>query len=286
MNTVDETTGLNQVPVTEADVLDTYLWKGQKVLNKDGTYEQETVRLVDASDEQLRKFHKHCKTMLFNTDPKFPGRLTLFNIIGDQKDRCGVELFFRHAKENHGSSPYSIVEAIRELLTENNRTMNDVDDLYLGEVVNTSSEYERLPLGLVIDGGLAKLGKFDRKYMTLTFIIDQGIWFTEEERKEYAELYKTGNEKLQAVKEALKIPDNLRLRFNAATGLSVKEMKSILLLKSKRYNELSTDQLSTLRYKLLLNLENRITEHIAQWNARIGQLEIVAKSRGINLKSE
>lgn len=260
-----------------------YVWKGQKKINSKGDYDQDSIRLIDATDDQLRQFYQFCKTMLFNSDPKFPGRITLLNIINDQRNRCGVELFYRKTREEKGHSSFSVVEAIQRSLETNEISNEEIVSLTLGNLVHTTSEFENLPLDLVIDGGLSKLGKFDRKHMTLTFIVKQGIWFSEEEQKEYAE-YKTGPDKLKAVKTKLRIPADLNLNFNAVTGLTVKEMKSILLLRSKRYSDLTIEQLSVLRYKLLFVLEDQVNEHIAQWNTRINQLKQVANARSIELK--
>ena len=56
-------------------------------------------------------------------------------------------------------------------------------------------------------------------------------------------------------------------------------------LRPKKYSELTTDQLSTLRNKVLFRLENEVMFHIEQWEERIRQIELVAQSRGITLES-
>ena len=73
-----------------ANDITTYVWKGPKV---NGV--QEETKLVDASFEQLRTFYEHCKQMLYNTDTKNPGRVTLHEIVDDQIQRCRAELLIR-----------------------------------------------------------------------------------------------------------------------------------------------------------------------------------------------
>ena len=55
-------------------------------------------------------------------------------------------------------------------------------------------------------------------------------------------------------------------------------------LKPKKYSALTTDQLVTLRNKVLFKLENEVKFHISQWEERIRQIELVAQTRGISLK--
>jgi len=255
-------------------------WKGPKVKNAEGELVQEKFRLVDASDEQLAKCYKHCKVMLFNDDKKVPGRVVLLKEIADQKNKCGVELFYRDAKTK-GTDRFAVVDALKTATSK--LTDADKDSLTVGEIVNVSSDYQNLTTELIIDGGLDKLGRFDRSHITLTFILKQGLWFSKEESAVFAESFQpnfTKHDKLRVIKEKLGLPKEAKLYFNPL-GLTYSELKSILSLRSKKYSELSLEQLKTLRYKLLFALEDEVNLHIAQWNERMHQLQIVAKSRGL-----
>jgi hypothetical protein len=55
-------------------------------------------------------------------------------------------------------------------------------------------------------------------------------------------------------------------------------------LKSKKYSELTTDQLVLLRNKVLFRFEQKIDLHIHQWEERIRQIQVVAESREIDLE--
>src|SRR5690606_1788562 len=138
------------------------------------------IPLSSATPEELKQFHKHSKTMLFNTDKRNPGRVTLLKEISDQRNRCGVELFYRDAK-NKGTTAFAIVDALRSAINKAQLNQLEIEELQLGDLMTISSDFAALPAQLVIDGGLDKLGKFDRSHITLTFIIKQGIWLSDEE---------------------------------------------------------------------------------------------------------
>ena len=67
------------------------------------------------------------------------------------------------------------------------------------------------------------------------------------------------------------------------TGLSFNELRAMVNLKSKKYSELTTDQLTTLRNKVLFKLEDEVMYHIKQWEERIRQIKLVAESKGMTL---
>ena len=104
--------------------------------------------------------------------------------------------------------------------------------------------------------------------------------------KEFTEKDKDGNtrSKLEIVKERLNINPTVRLTVKPS-GLNFTELRAMIGLRPKKYSELTTDQLSTLRNKVLFRLENEVMFHIEQWEERIRQIELVAQSRGITLES-
>ena len=57
----------------------------------------------------------------------------------------------------------------------------------------------------------------------------------------------------------------------------------MLTLKSKKYSDLTTDQLLTLRNKVLYRFSDEIDYHISQWEEKIEQLEKVANLKGFSL---
>ena len=263
-----------------------YVWKGKKERDKEGNFTQEVVNLVDATEEQLRRFHGHCVSMLYNKDTKSPGRRPLLDIIQSQKDRCGVELFLR-SSEQDGASRYTIHESIKQAIIMSGLTQDQLKMMPLSDFVRVDSQYMNLPIKLVQEGCLQKLGKFDKSHITLTFILKQGLRLTEEDEailSEY-EANATGNQKrnyIDVIKDRLNIGDHMKLKMDSK-GLTYTQLRAMVNLKSRYYNELTVEQLKTLRYRILLSLEDDVMFHIEQWEERMEQLQEVAKLKDITL---
>jgi DNA-binding transcriptional MerR regulator len=88
---------------------------------------------------------------------------------------------------------------------------------------------------------------------------------------------------LKIAKERLHLPEKLILRFSEK-GLSYKEMRAILTLpKKQRYSDMTTDQLLTLRDKVLLRFQKEVDNHIYSWKKLEKQILLVAREKGIDL---
>lgn len=112
-----------------------------------------------------------------------------------------------------------------------------------------------------------------------------GVYLTPAEMKEFDEKDKDGNtrSKLEVIKERLNIKSTVRLTVKP-TGLNYSELRAMVTLKPKKYSELTTDQLTVLRNKVLFRLENEVLFHIDQWEERMRQLRLVADNRDIVLE--
>lgn len=256
-----------------------YIWK----FPKKNYSEQEEIKLVDATEDQLRTFYNHCRTMLYNTDPKNLGRVPLLREIEVMRDKCGVELFFRDS-EKQGSSRFAIVSAFQQMISKNNLKSPEQRLEYskLGDVIATESFYEMLPIDLIVQGGLDRLGRFDASPFTISFIIRQGIWLLDDELKNYAGL--TTVPMLGKIKEDLGIKQDYKLRLDSVNGMSFADIQTALTLRSRKYSDMNSVQLSLLRYKLLSLFENQANFHIGQWKTRMTQIEEVAEKRNIVIK--
>src|ERR1041385_9249944 len=227
--------------------LESYVWKGKKVKDEDGGFRQEEVRLMEAQEHQLKEFCGHCISMLYNHDRQNPGRYPLIEIIQSQRDRCGVELFLRES-EASGTSRYTIIESIKQAIRYSGISSDQVKSMLLSEFVTVNSQYNNLPIKLVQEGCLQRLGKFDKSHITLTFILKQGLKITEAEDQELTEYVmdnKGGSVRrnvLEVVRERLNIADHMKLNLDAK-GLSYTQLRAMLNLKSRYYNELTTEQL-------------------------------------------
>ena len=253
-----------------------FVWKA------DGT--QEEVRLVDATPEQLQQFFNHCHSMLYSTDKLNPGRYVLLDIIKEQREKCNVELYLRESYPRH-----LYCQDVLSCISKNKALFPQakLKELSIGLITGgLPREFERLSIASVIDGCLDQLGIMDNKHITFSFILNLGVYLTPEEMKVFNEKDKDGNtrSKLEVIKERLNIKPSVRLTVKP-TGLNYTELRAMLNLRPKKYSDLTTDQLITLRNKVLFRLEQEVNFHIEQWEERIRQIQLTAQSRGITLES-
>ena len=127
--------------------------------------------------------------------------------------------------------------------------------------------------------------KTNKKHITKTFVIKQGIWFTAEEIEEFNEIVKarTISEKLTVVKDRLGLTAETEIPINAS-GLSFNQFRSMINLKAnKKYSELTTLQLETLRNKLLFTLEEEVYVHIKRWETLMNQIKEVCNHKNFKV---
>jgi len=266
-----------------------FTWKFAR--KEDGT--QDEIRLYDATEEQLKKFYNHCQSMLYNPDKNNPGRYVLLDIIAEQRKNCTIELFIRGLEsgelcEDHNPYPrYLYLPDIRAFMNQNKEDFpaNKLDKLSIASLTgNLPRQYQRLSIAEVTNGLLNQLGIINTKHITFSFIINMGIYLSPSELKEFDEKDSEGKtrSKLEVIKERLGLNKSVRLIVKPS-GLNYKELRAMLKLKPKNYSELTTDQLTVLSTKVLFKLENEILNHIAQWEEKIRQINLVAQARNISL---
>ena len=259
--------------------INSFVWKGQKRIDENGVYQQNEKRMVDMTEEELRAAYSHCKTMLFNRDPHDPGRYLVLEIVSDQRDRCGAELFLRYAEQEKGTSRITLIGSINEFLSNNKEVLAGTRPTLDLAFQKLPDEFKNIPIELVLDGCLDRLGAFTKKHITRAFILKQGVWLTPAESKDLTEKDQFGNimNKLDVIRERLNIKDVERLSINSK-GLNFTELRAMLSIRpNKKYRELTTTQLETLRSKILFILEETVKTHIDAWQNRMLQLEKVAK---------
>ena len=268
----------------ETDI-NSFIWKGNKTLDESGKYKQTEKKLVSMSEAELLACYDHCKTMLFNKDSQNPGRYVVLDLIADQRDRCGVELFLRNVEQENNLSRFSLISSIHEFTALNKEALKQIkptlDILYS----NTPDEFKKLSLNLVIDGCLDRLGTFNKKHITRTFILKQGIWLTPAESKDLVEYDSTNTliDRLLVIRERLNIKDIEKLYLNSK-GLNYTQMRAMLGIKpNKKYSDLTTLQLETLRNKILFSLEETVKKHIVSWERRMEEIEMVAVDKSFKL---
>lgn len=265
--------------------VNSFIWKGKKEDNGNGVYVQKETRLMDATPEQLREFYNYCDVMLNNPDKEKPGRYVLLDILKDQRVRCNAELFLRWLETERSLPKFKFLGALREFLDLNKKEIEDPSQFPIsGAVGQCPEEFDDIPTSIILEGCLDKLGKFNKQHITLTFILKQGLWFTPEESKDLTVKDASGaiKDRLEVVRERLNLKPSNKL-YVTPKGLSFRELRSMIGLKSKKYSELTSDQLRTLRNRILFSLEDEVLFHITQWEERQRQIELVCEKRGITL---
>ena len=260
-----------------------FIWKGNKTLDKNGKYQQSEKKMLDMSENELKSCYNHCKTMLFNRDSQNPGRYLVLEIISDQKDRCGAELFLRFLEQNKNMSRFSLLGTINEFLSKNKEVFKLKKPILEDVFSSIPEEYEKLPLSLIVDGCLDKLGAFNKKHITRTFVLKHGIWLTPSEVKDLTESETETTDRLSLIRERLSLKDVEKLYINSK-GINFTQMRAMLNLKpNKKYMDLTTVQLETLRYKMLFNLEETVKSHINSWEKRMEEIEQISNFKNFKL---
>lgn len=258
--------------------ISSYTWKFPKVRSTTGVVQKE-VKLTECTADELKQFMVHAQSMLNSRDKNNPGRLVLLKEILDQQLRCSTELFLRYS-ESIGNSRISVLDAVKTTLRNNNYGMIDTRNLLLSDILNVPTEFRSVSIPMLIDGCLDQLGRFDRRHITLSFITKQGLWFTKEEQRDLYEVDGQGIERdrREVIRERLKLSPEISLSITPL-GLSYTQFRAMNTLKSRKYSELTTDQLKTLRKRILYNLEDDVKKHIYFWEKKIVELEKVIKSK-------
>lgn len=266
-----------------------FVWKGEK--RKDGDkYVQESEKLVDMSPERLKECWKHCEKMLHNDDPKHLGRYNVLEEVTSQINKCNTELLLRYFENTYqrrentvATKRFSLMVSLRQLMS-NNSEISDWSIVPISHISdNLPDEFKDISITDVLDGCTDNLGAMSKQHLTMTFITKMGLWFTKAEELELKGETNSNAERLKIAKERLHLPSKLVLRFSEK-GLSYHEMRAMLTLpKKQKYSDMTTEQLVTLRNKVLLRLSREVDGHIYSWKRLQKQIELVAKSKGIKL---
>lgn len=272
-----------------------FVWKGEKKKVGD-KYVQNSEKISEMTPERLKECWKHCEKMLKSDDPKHLGRYNVLDEINDNINRCNVELFLRYLensymkREHYIPTPrFKLMIAVKEFILNSEREAESkgmtldwkkISINYLnGE--EFPPEFQSINIADVLDGCIDKLGAFNKQHLTMTFITKMGLWFNKAEENEFKGI--SNSDRLKIVKDKLHLPTKLILKFNEK-GLSYHEMRAMLTLpKKQKYSDMTTEQLLTLRNKVLLRLSREIDGHIFSWRRLQKQIELVAKSKGIDL---
>ena len=275
----------------ETHDINSYVWKGPKE-ELNGQKFQDEIKLVDASDSQLLEFYAHCKSMLYSKDPGNPGRYVLIDQIREDRKKCNAELFMRYvtgvykpSQDRPKVTRSMFFEDLRNFLSRNTATFpsNLWAETPISAFIEVPEvEFSRLTLDILYQAADEKLGIFVRKPITLNFLTKLGIWLESDEMRDLTERdEKTGKKRdyLDVIKERLMLKPTIRLKA-VQGGLSYAQFRAMTKLHTGSFTSLTTEQLVTLRDRVLFRLEDTCVDHINFWEGKIKELEEVAKTRG------
>lgn len=276
--------------------VENFIWKGPKK-EVNGVRVQDEVRLMDATPEQLNKFYAHCMSMLYSNDKKNPGRIILLDTIKRQRQKCNAELYLRWLENKYQTNIPDVRKSyprflynsdIREALETNKDSIPKEEYANTPITVLTDGvpmEFRDVTIHDILLGAVGVLGLFDRSHISLSFITKMGVWLTDKEMNELLERDKDGKarNRIDVIKERFNLRKDIKLYPNE-NGLSYTELRAMLNLKTKKYSELTTDQLLVLRDKVLFRFEDEVRFHISQWEDIINKIERVAEIKGITLE--
>lgn len=269
--------------------INTYVWKFPKKKVGD-RFVQDEIKLVDATEEQLNTFYAHCMTMLHNKDSKDIGRYPLLSLIREQRTNCNAMLYINWltagGPDRKPIPRFQFFQDFQKDLSNRQDTLprNTWTTAKITNLFTVPTEFSSLTIQSVFDACLDTLGVFDKRHITNNFIIKMGLWFTQDEIKDLNEKDENGKTKnrLDVVRQRCDLRPDTRLFINQK-GLTFREFRAMKNLRSKRYSELTTDQLTILRDKILFKLEEEVNGHIQQWEDRIKQIKKVAAAKGFTL---
>ncbi len=203
------------------------------------------------SNEELQKCYTHCTDMLYNKSKHIPGKYQVRINIHKIYDNCNAERFLRYILHDLDvdflKSNKDVIDLVNTYKRENNLSSSaSVSEIFNG----IPTVYNSVTIDQLLDACLDKLDILNKKLISDKFILAQGIWLTEDEKKDLTEYDSEGKlrNRLDVMKERLFI-DNIRLRIDPK-GLSYDEFRSLIQLPTlPKISSLTTKTLELLRDK-------------------------------------
>lgn len=255
--------------------INSFVWKSQN---------GNDVRMMDMDDAALKKAYIHAYSMLYSDNKWTPGKLIIRKNIHKAWDDCNAELFMRFMLHESNVGFTTNKDLLDYILAAKKQYEAKDSDEISAIITGVPTVFERITIGDLLNACFDKLGTFNKKLLSDKFILSQGIWLTDDEKKELTEYESDGTMRkwLDVVKERLFLP-NIRLRIDQK-GLSYAEFRALIQMdKLPKISSLSTATLKLLRDKILLLLDGDLNYHIDKWTEILEQIKKVAEYKGIIL---
>ena len=244
------------------------------------------IKLIEASEDNLNKWYKHCYEMLYNPSLFNPGKYYIRKNIWKTWNSCNTELFVRYLLHECDTPIKTKKDLLDYINSKRSETERDIINESISVLFNGLDPiYEQITISQLMDACFDKLDVLNKKMITDKFILSQGIWLTDDEKVELTETSSDGRmrNRMEIIKERLCLDPNIKLRITP-TGLSFAEFRSLVQLSSlPKISSLSSIALKTLRDKILLLLDNDLNYHINKWNVLMRNIERIAEARNIEL---
>lgn len=242
-----------------------------------------TVRLMDMTLAELKRCHNHCIEMLYNTHSFSPGKYTIKENLKKCWNNCNTELFVRylfHELDTPIKTTKTLLEYINSMRCDEVTLTSPITTIFN----NVPTVFETITIEDLMNACFDKLDVINRRVITDKFIIAQGLWLTEEEKKEFTEKGPDGKlkDRRELIKKQLCLNDvNLRLNPN---GFTFAEFRSLVQMPDlPKVSSLSSITLKTLRDKVLLMLDSYMDTQILRWKGLKQDIEKVAAYKNWNI---
>lgn len=242
-------------------------------------------RLMDMNQDELQKCYDHCNSMLYSKAKVTPGKYTIKQIINRTYENVNAELFMRYILHELTLEMFKTNKDLFDFIIAQKSSLNLKDSDYVTTIfTNVPTIFEKVTIDRLLSACFDKLDALNRKIISDKFIVSQGIWLTNEEKKELQE-FVDGKQRdfMDVIKERLVLNNSLKLRIDRK-GLSYNEFRSLVKLDQyPKISSLPTATLTLLRDKILLLLDYDVEYHIAKWENLMSNIKKVAEKKNFVL---
>ena len=242
-------------------------------------------RLMDMDQDELQKCYDHCNSMLYSKTKTTPGKYVIKQIINRTYENVNAELFMRYILHEVNLEMFKTNKDLFDFIIAQKSSLNLKDSDYITTIfTSVPTIFEKVTIDRLLSACFDKLDALNRKIISDKFIVSQGIWLTNEEKKELQE-FVDGKQRdyMEVIKERLVLNNNLKLRIDRK-GLSYNEFRSLVKLDQyPKISSLPTATLKLLRDKILLLLDYDVEYHISKWENLKANIEKVAEKKNFVL---